>query len=92
MTLSGEDAGSNSISARVSALTDANPMNNQAEGTIVIGAELDPPAALQAPSAPQLPAPTTGPTADSSGGGGSFNLLLLLALLPLTTARARARP
>jgi hypothetical protein len=92
MTLSGEDAGSNSISAQVSSLTDANQMNNRAEGTIVIGAELDPPAALQAPSAPQLPTPTTGSTAEGSGGGGSFNGLLLLTLLSLCVSRARVRP
>ncbi|HVF17140.1 MAG TPA: M12 family metallo-peptidase [Steroidobacteraceae bacterium] len=93
ITLNGEDAGSNPISAQVSSLVDADPMNNRAEGTIVIAtAELDPPATLQAPSAPQLPTPTTGTTTEGGGGGGSFDPFWLLALLPLSAARRLVRP
>jgi hypothetical protein len=90
ITFTGEIEGSNAISAQVSSLVDANPMNNRAEGTIVIAEELDPPVMQQSPSAPQVP-PPTGTTTDG-GGGGSFGSLIILALLPLGAFRRRVRP
>jgi len=92
LTLSGDALGSNSISAQISSASDADLLNNSAEGTVVIAAELETTTLQQAPTPPtQLPIP--GASESNSGGGGSLGFGSLLSLLLLGAARSlRSRP
>ena len=90
ITFTGDTLGSNSISAKISAAADANPLNNTAAGTVVVAADADP-VTMQAPT-PSLQSPTTAGTPNGGGGGGALGPGFLVALLSLGAARLRRRP
>jgi hypothetical protein len=92
VTLSGDALGSNAISASISSLSDADLLNNSAEGTVVVASEtttLQSPTPTSTPTSPPMPTPATG---ESGGGGGSIGFGLLFALLCLGAARLRPTP
>jgi len=92
LKLSGEALGSNEVSAEISSLADADPMNNRASGSIVIASENEPTSIVQAPS-PVTPQVTNSSTSvaesNGGGGGGSFGFFLLSALTGFGLARIR---
>jgi hypothetical protein len=74
ITLTGDTLGSNSVSARISSLADANPLNNTAEGTIVIANDTDSTSSQAPIPTAQIPSQAAGQTG-SGGGGGAIGSL-----------------
>jgi hypothetical protein len=88
ITLTSDTLGSNAVSATIASVSDANAINNNSAGTIVIAAAATPVTPPQTVT-PAGTTPNVGETKNAGGGGGSFDLGLLAALLGLRFARSR---